>query len=424
MENPFVAYLNTLQGIDANNKGSLAESQARNPLFKELRVPHPLAAEIINELTGDDGGHVILTGHAGDGKSTLALEIIRALRGIPPDDPIPDGLKKAGNVQDEIFVENGVVKAIKRVGSVDLGSLDCTAGASQTSASGKYFWYILGLMKNQNPLNQNTKMSIYPNYMGPAIGWDVVPPFVLYAADKYVVLSDNVSTTVAQFKTAMLGVMLYYELKTPETYVLDPVQNPFIYKWFGIDANNNEVLAETQPWYVSGQDTSKLRVDAMWGEKINVVLRAMMPMGALSPSKAYAALTWRIPDVDTTVVSYNGSAVRSDTNSMTFGTIVNINGRNLEDSVKAANLRFKWVYRKNFTSQETVAGWSQGESDQITIQASNLRSVRAQDSTLASTLVFPYVYCLGAWTTNQGTETGYSKPTTTKNGVTYYRIVD
>ena len=94
MENPFVAYLNTLQGIDANNKGSLAESQARNPLFKELRVPHPLAAEIINELTGDDGGHVILTGHAGDGKSTLALEIIRALRGLPPDDPIPDGLKK------------------------------------------------------------------------------------------------------------------------------------------------------------------------------------------------------------------------------------------------------------------------------------------------------------------------------------------
>jgi hypothetical protein len=150
----------------------------------------------------------------------------------------------------------------------------------------------------------------------------------------------------------------------------------------------------------------------------------MMPTGALSPSKAYAALTWRIPDVDTTVVSYNGSAVRSDTNSMTFGTNVNINGKNLEDSVKAANLRFKWVYRKNTTSQETVAGWSQGESDQITIQASNLRSVRAQDSTLTSTLVFPYVYCLGAWTTSQGTETGYSKPTTTKNGVTYYRIVD
>lgn len=94
MENPFVAYLNTLQGTDANNKGSLAESQAKNPLFKELRVPHPLAQEILAELTGENGGNVILTGHAGDGKSTLALEVIRVLRKLPPDDPLKDGLKK------------------------------------------------------------------------------------------------------------------------------------------------------------------------------------------------------------------------------------------------------------------------------------------------------------------------------------------
>ena len=96
--NPFVAYLNTLQGTDANNKGSLAEAQARNPLFKELHVPHPLASEICDELTRDDGGHVILTGHAGDGKSTLALEVIRALRHLQPDDPLTDGLKKRENI--------------------------------------------------------------------------------------------------------------------------------------------------------------------------------------------------------------------------------------------------------------------------------------------------------------------------------------
>ena len=97
-ENPFVAYLNSLQGTDANNKGSLAESQARNPLFKELRVHHPLADTILDELTSDHGGHVILTGHAGDGKSTLALEVIRALRELPPDDPLRDGLKKREDI--------------------------------------------------------------------------------------------------------------------------------------------------------------------------------------------------------------------------------------------------------------------------------------------------------------------------------------
>ena len=337
----------------------------------------------------------------------------------------PDGLKKAGDVQDEIFVDNGVVKAIKRVGSVDLGSLTWgTRGdivfASSDNISDMKTGYEQGLSNILCAIYQRTQ-----NYAGSRV--DQLPNKTISIRPQYKMLhvrDDSFNLDTQAFKSAMSGVLLYYELETPQTYVLDPVQNPFIYKWFGIDANNNEVLAETLPWYVSGQDTSKLRVDAMWGEKINVVLRAMMPTGALSPSKAYAALTWRIPDVDTTVISYNGSAVRSDTNSMTFGTIVNINGKNLEDSVKAANLRFKWVYRKNTTSQETVAGWSQGESDQITIQASNLRSVRAQDSTLTSTLVFPYVYCLGAWTTSQGTETGYSKPTTTKNGVTYYRIVD
>lgn len=336
----------------------------------------------------------------------------------------PDGLKKAGNVQDEIFVENGVVKAIKRVGSVDLGT-----SFSVTMMPSQGLFYLIG------PTNGTTKIicskyvfediaGVVDNFTAAELMGDDTVTYRHGGTNDRIYIKDSSFTTPDAFQTANQGVLLYYALETPQTYILDPVQNPFIYKWFGIDANNNEVLAETLPWYVSGQDTSKLRVDAMWGEKINVVLRAMMPTGALSPSKAYAALTWRIPDVDTTVVSYNGSAVRSDTNSMTFGTIVNINGRNVEDSVKAANLRFKWVYRKNTTNQETVAGWSQGESDQITIQASNLRSVRAQDSTLTSTLVFPYVYCLGAWTTNQGTETGYSKPTTTKNGVTYYRIVD
>ncbi len=107
--NPFVAYLNSLQGTDANNKGSLAEAQARNPLFKELRVHHPLADEILAELKADNGGSVILTGHAGDGKSTLALEVIRALRGLDPDDPLKDGLKK----REDIPCDGRMVTVVK-----------------------------------------------------------------------------------------------------------------------------------------------------------------------------------------------------------------------------------------------------------------------------------------------------------------------
>lgn len=100
--NPFVAYLNTLHSGDANNKGALAESQAREPLFAQVQVDHPWADEIFNSLISDDGASVILSGHAGDGKSTIAIEILKRLKGVNNDQPLPDGLKK-----EDVLLYNG-----------------------------------------------------------------------------------------------------------------------------------------------------------------------------------------------------------------------------------------------------------------------------------------------------------------------------
>lgn len=232
----------------------------------------------------------------------------------------PDGLKKVGNIQDEIFVEDGVVKAIKRVGSRDYASGD----ESDTS-----------------------------------------------------VITDGSTTT-------------FYALATPETYVLDPITD---FVWYGIK-NGQEVLADTLPWYVSGQGTDNLTVDAMYGENINVVLRCKMMDGeTLSPSKAYATLSWRTPDIETFVQSDNGGAVRSDTEEMSFGTIININGDVLSDALKRKHLAFNWKIRKNNTSTEIDKGWGQ----RITIDASDLRNVKGSGSTLASTLVGNEVYLKGAY---------------------------
>lgn len=232
----------------------------------------------------------------------------------------PDGLKKAGNVQDEIFVEDGVVKAIKRVDSRAYASGD----ESDTS-----------------------------------------------------VITDGSTTT-------------FYALETPQTYVLEPITD---FVWYGIE-NGQEVLADTLPWYVSGQGTDNLTVDAMYGENINVVLRCKMMDGeTLSPSKAYATLSWRTPDIETFVQSDNGGAVRSDTEEMSFGTIVNVNGEVLSDALKQKHLAFNWKIRKNNTSTEIDKGWGQ----RITIDASDLRNVKGSGSTLASTLVSNEVYLKGAY---------------------------
>jgi hypothetical protein len=86
--NPFVNYLNSLQRSGGSNENALAESQACNDQFASIHVAHPLADIIQTELSVSDGKHVILTGHAGDGKSTLALELYKRFSGLPSDAPL------------------------------------------------------------------------------------------------------------------------------------------------------------------------------------------------------------------------------------------------------------------------------------------------------------------------------------------------
>ena len=86
--NPFVGYLNSLQRSGGSNENALAESQACNAQFASIHVVHPLADIIYEELRAPNGCHVILTGHAGDGKSTIALEIYKRLSGFASDAPL------------------------------------------------------------------------------------------------------------------------------------------------------------------------------------------------------------------------------------------------------------------------------------------------------------------------------------------------
>ncbi len=91
--NQFVAYLNSLHCREAGSENSLAESQACNPWFGLIQVPHPLLPKICNCLLGDEPRHVIITGHAGDGKSVIALELYKRLKNISPDQPLDKPLQ-------------------------------------------------------------------------------------------------------------------------------------------------------------------------------------------------------------------------------------------------------------------------------------------------------------------------------------------
>lgn len=80
----FISYLNSLHSLQASGANALAESQAMNPFFGDLYEPVPLVASLEKLLRDCTDRVVILSGHAGDGKSTIALDIYKKLNGLPP----------------------------------------------------------------------------------------------------------------------------------------------------------------------------------------------------------------------------------------------------------------------------------------------------------------------------------------------------
>ncbi|WP_321495586.1 protein kinase [uncultured Desulfobacter sp.] len=106
--NPFVAYLNTLHNRDAANSNALAESQACNRWFGLIHVEHPLTKMIYQELC-NRRRHVILTGHAGDGKSTIGLELYKRVKNIP----VHEKLTRQLCVKEDLDIQSGSISIVK-----------------------------------------------------------------------------------------------------------------------------------------------------------------------------------------------------------------------------------------------------------------------------------------------------------------------
>ena len=93
-QNGFISYLNSLHNLSADGSNALAESQASSPYFSGLYVPFPLAETVKNALSSGEDKVIILTGHAGDGKSTVALDVFKHLKGYMPQQPLQHKLNE------------------------------------------------------------------------------------------------------------------------------------------------------------------------------------------------------------------------------------------------------------------------------------------------------------------------------------------
>ncbi len=98
--NPFVAYLNSLHNATGANENALAESQARNSNFCHIHVPLQITDHIFEHLVKPNGSHIILTGNAGDGKSTICLELYKRFKGMAVDKPLASDLQVKEVIKD------------------------------------------------------------------------------------------------------------------------------------------------------------------------------------------------------------------------------------------------------------------------------------------------------------------------------------
>jgi hypothetical protein len=132
----FLDYLNQLHNTTADNRNALAEAQARSRFFGAIHVSWPITDLVWEKLTGPDGQNVILTGHAGDGKSTIGLEIFKRLEGKQMSEPLESGLKN----HEEKRINDHAIHIIK-----DLSELtdEAAASAFTRAARGDGRWLII-----------------------------------------------------------------------------------------------------------------------------------------------------------------------------------------------------------------------------------------------------------------------------------------
>ena len=128
---------------------------------------------------------------------------------IPSSKYFPDGMRSAGSAYDEInFLSQ---KAIKRIGVVDMGTMDWGSNPGTYPTNSFYSIDFHDAKGDTRNIISNGKFNnIYANNGG----------MIIVITD-----SDEKYDSNAAFKAAMSGVMLYYELATPvETAITPPLQ--------------------------------------------------------------------------------------------------------------------------------------------------------------------------------------------------------
>lgn len=94
----YIDYLNSLHNSDGNNENAFAESNHNNPFFEKTQVNRGIGDFIADKLEKEKPQIFVLTGHAGDGKTSLLLQVLKTWNLLDDKELLP---------YEEIVLPNG-----------------------------------------------------------------------------------------------------------------------------------------------------------------------------------------------------------------------------------------------------------------------------------------------------------------------------
>lgn len=151
-------------------------------------------------------------------ESTLDLSWIKSIKDNNDNQLFPYGLLSAGSVHDEV----GDNYAIKRIGSVDLGTLNWQTRTTLQSGKMRFEVALPDVVKTGGYDVANLLCTKYNAISGADVYSNVTGISAISIGNGLSIYDENFATeTKEAFKTAMQGVMLYYELAEPITVYFD-----------------------------------------------------------------------------------------------------------------------------------------------------------------------------------------------------------
>jgi len=86
----FIDYLNTLHNANAGNDNALAETQVTNPYYFKIHIDRKIGNILLDKIKEEKPASIILTGHAGDGKTSLVIQILKTINALMPNEKLKE----------------------------------------------------------------------------------------------------------------------------------------------------------------------------------------------------------------------------------------------------------------------------------------------------------------------------------------------